>query len=294
MSIEELFCFVDDFCVEFMPIWMRLLLTQGIRKRQRSSQLVASEIMTILILFQQSHYRDFKTFYLNHVSCSLRQAFPQLVSYTRFVSLIPRVFVPLCIFLQSIQSTSEGIAFIDSTPIEVCHKKRTSQHKVFAGFAELGKTTKGWFYGFKLHIVINHQGELCAAHITPGNVDDRVPIMDLTKHLFGKLIGDKGYLGQELFEILLKKGIQLITGIKKNMKNKLMHCWDKILLRKRSLIESVNNQLKNVFQVQHTRHRSVFNGFSHMLCALIAFVFHPSKPSLKLSQQDLHMLQLNA
>lgn len=290
MSIVELFCYVDDFCKVFMSAWMKLLIARGARQRCRQGRLCASEIMTILLLFQQSHYRDFKAFYLKEVCCQLRKAFPHLVSYTRFVALIPHVLIPLCAFLQSIKSTSEGISFIDSTSITVCHPKRISSHKVFAGLAKMGKTTKGWFYGFKLPLVINHKGELCACRITAGNVDDREPVPALVKGLLGKLYGDKGYISQSLFDELLSQGVQWVTGIRKNMKNRLMEVWDKLMLRKRSLIESVNHQLKNVFQLEHTRHRSVFNGFVNMVCAIIAFVLHPNKPSLRVSPQEFKIL----
>jgi len=291
MEMLMLFCLIDDFCQAFVPEWNKLLISQGSKKRQRSNQLSFSEIITILILFQQSHYRDFKTFYLVHVCHHLRNDFPQLVSYTRFVSLIPRTLIPLCAFLHTLQTTSEGISFIDSTPIVVCHNKRISRHKVFSGLAAVGKTTKGWFYGFKLHLVVNHRGEVCACHITPGNVNDLEPVNQMTQHVMGKLFGDKGYISKALFEELLSRGLQLITGIRKNMKNHLMLLWDKLMLRKRSMIESINNQLKNVFQIEHTRHRSSFNGFINILCALIAFIFHPSKPSIEMNPEEIKMIQ---
>lgn len=291
MELLALYCLVDDFCKVFIPEWNKLLISNGLKKRQRHSKLSMSEIITILILFQQSHYRDFKNFYLTHVSQQLRKDFPELLSYTRFVSLIPQVLVPLCALLKSLQSTSSGISFIDSTPIAVCHNKRTGSHKVFAGLAKLGKSTKGWFFGFKLHLVINHRGELCGCRITSGNVDDRIPVDEITKDLLGKLFADKGYIDQKLFDKLFSRGLQLVTGIRKNMKNRLMPLWDKLMLKKRSLIESVNNQIKNVFQVEHTRHRSPFNGFINILSALVAFAIYPNKPSLEMSQQEIMTIQ---
>lgn len=291
LSIEELYCFVDDFCRAFTPEWNKLLLEGGLRKRQRASRLTLSEQMTILLLFQQSHYRDFKHFYLQEICQRLSTAFPHHVSYTRFVSLTPSMLMPLCAFLQSIQATSEGIAFIDSTSIAVCHYKRIKSHKVFKNIAQLGKTTKGWFYGFKLHLIINHKGELCACKITPANTDDRQPVNDLTQELLGKLFADKGYIDQKLFNQLLARGLQLVTGIRKNMKNRFMPLFDKLMLRKRSLIESANNQLKSVFHLEHSRHRSPRNGLTNMLCAVIAYALYPKKPALTLSGQELLMLQ---
>ena len=291
LSIEELFCIVDDFCQVFIPEWNRLLVEGGLRKRQRTSRLTLSEQITILLLFQQSHYRNFKHFYLQEIGHRLADAFPQRISYTRFVSLIPSMLMPLCAFLQSIQATSKGIAFIDSTSIAVCHYKRIKSHKVFKDIAQLGKTTKGWFYGFKLHLVINHQGELCACKITPANTDDRQPVNDLTQDLLGKLFAEKGYIDQKLFNQLVERGLQLITGIRKNMKNRLMPLFDKLMLRKRSLIESANNQLKSVFHLEHSRHRSPYNGLINMLCAVIAYALYPNKPSLNLTEQELLVLQ---
>lgn len=140
----------------------------------------------------------------------------------------------------------------------------------------------GWFFGFKLHIIINDQGELLAFKLTPANTDDRTPCPEMTHEIWGKLFGDKGYISQPLFDLLLKQGLQLITKIKKNMKNKLMPIADKILLRKRAIIESVNDQLKNISQIEHTRHRSRAGLMLNLLGGLIAYTYQDKKPSLNL------------
>ena len=147
----------------------------------------------------------------------------------------------------------------------------------------------GWFFGFKLHLLINDKGELMAFKITAGNVDDRKPLPDLALHLAGKLIGDKGYISEELTHELLKKGLHLITRIKKNMKNKLLPLMDKLLLRKRAIIETVNDQLKNISQLEHTRHRSPWNFFVNVLGALTAYALQPKKPSIR---RDMHELMV--
>src|SRR5436190_15667794 len=180
MNLLELYCHVDEFVKAFIPEWNKHLFAENKKKRNRESRLSTSEIITILIHFHQSHYRNFKAYYLQHVSHYLRNDFPNLLSYKRFVALIPTVFAPLCAYLQSRKATSDGIAFIDSTPIIVCHPKRIHSHKVFKGVAEIGKTTKGWFYGFKLHLICNHRGELISCYISPGNVDDRAPVPEMT------------------------------------------------------------------------------------------------------------------
>jgi len=286
MSLLELFCHVDDFCQSFEPQWQRSLVQQGVRQRSRQTQLSMSEIMTIVIHFHHSHYRDFKHYYCEHVLTHLRGEFPRAVSYQRFVELLPRLLIPLLVYAQRCAGRCTGISFIDSTPLQVCHPRRISRHKVFAGLAARGKTSLGWFYGFKLHLVVNDRGELLTFRLTPGNVDDRQPVPRLARCLFGKLFGDKGYLSQALFTLLFDQGVELITSVRKNMKNRLMPLTDKLLLRKRSIIETINDQLKNISQIEHTRHRSVSNFLVNLVAGLIAYGHQPKKPSLNLAHSS--------
>lgn len=287
MSLDELFCDVDDFCQTFLPQWQQQLLAHGERRRYRAGQLSISEIMTIVIDFHQSSYRNFKHYYLWHVRGHLKAAFPGLVSYARFVTLMKSALIPLCAYLQSRKGQATGLAFIDATSIVVCHNRRIHNHKVFKKLAKRGKTSVGWFYGFKLHLVINDRGELLAFRLTPANVDDRAPVPELTRGLVGKLVGDRGYLSKVLLETLLDEGLQLITSIRRNMKNRLLPLLDKLLLRKRALIETVNDQLKNISQIEHTRHRSVANFMVNLVAGLIAYTHQPRKPSLNLAQNQL-------
>jgi IS5 family transposase len=283
-SLLVLFCDVDDFCKAFLPIWNRQLLASGQTLRQRARSLTISEIMTILIAFHQSHYRDFKAYYCEQVLKSWRAEFPGLVSYTRFVEYIPSALVPLIVYLRACcLGHCTGISFIDSTSLDVCLNQRIHTHKVFAGLAERGKTSTGWFFGFKLHLVVNERGEILQMCITPGNVDDRKPVPRLVKKLFGKLFGDKGYISQPLAQTLRELfDIQLITKLRNNMKNQLMTMTDRILLRRRAIIETIIDQLKNISQIEHSRHRSISNFFVNVLCGLIAYCRRPSKPSLGL------------
>lgn len=293
MSLEELFCDVDDFCQVFLPTWHRQLLADGTRRRRRSSRLTLSEIMTILIYFHQSQYRHFKAFYLWQIGQHCRGEFPNRLSYNRFVALIPTALMPLCLYLHTHRGAPTGIAFIDSTSLVVCHNRRIHSHRVFKSVARRGKASMGWFYGFKLHLVVNDQGELLAFRVTPANVDDRQPLPDLTQGLTGKLFGDRGYLSQQLFRTLWHQGLQLITKVRHNMHNKLLPLFDKLLLRKRALIETINDQLKNIQQIEHTRHRSIVNAMVNVLAALTAYTHQPHKPSLNLSQNDLNLLTCN-
>lgn len=283
MSLLELFVRVDDFCQVFLPFWEGKLIADGSKKRRRAGQLSVSEIMTIIIHFHQSHYRDFKAYYTDHVCQHLKAEFPKLVSYERFVILMPTVLGPLSAYLKSLYGRCHGISFIDSTALSVCDNHRIHSHKVFTEIAQRGKGSMGWFYGFKLHLVINDRGEILACQITSANVDDRQPVLILCKRLFGKLIADRGYVSQPLFEQLLETfGVQLITKLRKNMKNRLLPLMDKLLLRKRAIIESVVDQLKNISQIEHTRHRSPINCFINIIAGLIAYCHQPKKPSLNL------------
>jgi len=282
-TLTTLFVLVDDFCKEFMPEWEKHLLESNIKKRKRVGILSTSEIITICIHFHQSHYRTFKHYYNEHVCKFLRHLFPKLVSYERFVTLMKSVLVPLCFFLQSFKGEKTGIYFVDSTLLKACHIKREKQNKVFRGLTEKSRSTMGWFFGFKLHLVINDKGEIMAFKLTAGNVDDRKAVPNLVKNLLGKLIGDKGYISQKLFDQLYQQGLQLITKIKKNMKNKLLSVADKLLLRKRAIIESVNDQLKNISQIEHTRHRSVWNFAVNILAGLCAYILQPKKPSIRVT-----------
>lgn len=282
-SLEELFCNIDDFCQQFEPQWQASLLGQGIERRQRSRALSLSEIMTILVAFHQQHYRNFKAYYLKHVSVYWRDAFPSLVSYNRFVEWMPSALLPLCIYLKHCFGQCTGISFIDATSLKVCHNRRISQHRVFSNLAARGKTSVDWFFGFKLHLVVNECGELLNCTLTPGNLDDRKPVPDLLKNLFGKVFADRGYVSHALAQTLFQAyGIELFAKPKRNMKNRLMRLSDKLLSRKRSIIETIIDQLKNISQIEHSRHRSPVNFMVNILCGLIAYCHQSKKPSLNL------------
>ena len=298
-KITEIFFIIDEFDKNFEKIVSdhSLVRNTDLKQRNRKSTLSDSEVMTILILFHSGHYRDLKHYYINHVKNHMKSEFPETVSYNRFVELQKKVIVKLAIFLKMFcLGKCTGISYIDSTPIRVCHIKREKQHKVFKEFAQKGQCSLGWFYGFKLHLIINDKGEILDFIITPGNIDDRKPLSDMNLHkrIFGKLFGDKGYISKDLFEKLFIDGVHLITKIKKNMKNSLMLLQDKIALRKRALIETVNDELKNICQVEHTRHRSFNNFITNLLSGLIAYSFFDKKPSINLQEDIVDLKRLVA
>ena len=285
-ELISIFCEIDDFCNWFEPLYQQRLLQDGQRQRVRKGQLSLSEIMTIIVFFHQSGYRDFKHYYTQYVAVHLRPYFPALVSYQRFVDLMPRALVPLCGYLHTRRGRCTGITFVDSTPLAVCHNKRSSRNRVFDGYATRGKSSMGWYFGFKLHLMINDEGELLAFHVTRGEVDDREPVWQMAQDLFGDLYGDRGYISKALHDDLLANGLKLITLIRRNMKPRLMRLWDRLMLRKRFLIETVNDQLKNVSQIEHSRHRSLTGFMVNVVGGLIAYTFQPKKPSLGLRIEE--------
>ena len=284
-----LFCNIDDFWQTFKAEWNQHLIDSGHKKRGPEPELSVSEMMTLVILFHQLNYRTFKSFY-HYASIHLKKDFPRLISYSRFVYLQKSLFLPLFAYLLQNRGIVTGISFIDATSIKVCHNKRIYRNKVFQNLAKRGKTTAGWFYGFKLHLIINDRGEILAFQLTSGNVSDVSMMETLCKGLWGKLFGDKGYISLEMAQKLFQKGIRVFTTLRSNMKQKLL-CWrDKVLLRKRSLIETVNNQLKNISQIEHTRHRSSSNFLVNLLSGLAAYMLQPKKPSLNLSEVETQLV----
>lgn len=290
-----IFCLIDDFCKEFDPIWQKNLLANTSsnqdKRSKRSPGLSNSEIMTIVICFHSSKMRTFKDYYKERILGNLLKFFPKAPSYSRFVTLMKRVLCPLFVFLQGILGTCRGISFVDSTILTVCHVKRISSHRVFRRMAKRAKTSTGWFFGFKLHLIINDQGEILAFKLTSGNVDDRKPVPDLAQNLWGKCFGDKGYLSNKLFEELWEKGVRLITKLRKGMHNKLMSLWDRFMLRKRGLIESVHNKLKNCCQIEHHRHRSPWNFLVNLLSGLAAYCQDPQKPTLRTTKNEKSLIE---
>ena len=277
-----MFCDIDDFCKWFEPLYTQRLLHNGQRQRIRQTALALSESMTIIVYFHNRHYRDFKHSYTEYVEGHLPPYFPALVSYSRFVELMPRVVVPLCGYLHTRKGRCTGITFVDSTSLAVWHNRRLSRHKVFDGYATRGQSSMGWYFGFTLHLMINEEGELLAFRVTPGEVDDREPVWQMAEELWGHLYGDRGYISKALHDDLLAHGLRLITLMRRTMKPRLMRLWDRLMLRKRFLIETVNDQLKNISQIEHSRHRSLTGFMVNLVGGLIAYTFQPKKPSLGL------------
>lgn len=280
MDLVQLFCDVDDHVKALLKDKENKVLTCQTRKRGYAPKMSLSEIITIIIWYHSSGFKNFKAFY-NHLEINHRTDFRYLLSYSRFVEWVPYCLIPMSSFLQSKMGEVTGISFIDSCPLKVCHNIRINRNKVFKGIATRGKSSMGWFFGFKLHIVVNERGDLLSVQITKGNTNDRVPVKSLCKRLTGKLYGDKGYIGQKLFKELYEDGVQLITNVRSNMKNKILLLHDKLMLRKRFIIETINDQLKNISDIEHSRHRSPTNFLVNVLAGLLSYTYKEKKPSIK-------------
>ena len=296
-KVTEFFVKADDFCKEFaLQLENRPFLEDSsVKRRNRKGNLSDSEMMSIYLLFHFGQFTSFKHFYNQYVCKHLTDLFPTLISYERFNARQDRILLPLMLYLKYRGlGKSRGINYIDSTLLRVCHVKREKQHRVFKGIAAKGKSTMGWFFGFKLHLIINDKGELLSFYLTKGNVDDRnIELMTaMTKDVFGKLFGDKGYISKALAELLFQDGIQLITKVRKNMKKQNLSDVDAILLRKRALVESVNDELKNICKIEHTRHRSIKGFLVNIIAGLTAYCFFPKKPSLNITPIQSNQLTL--
>ena len=273
------FCCLDDFCKTYEE-WERAGRIGIDGSRQRDHMLSLSERLLIMTMFHNSAYEDFKHFYEHGIKHEYASLFGQTPCYARFVALMKQLLVPFAILLHSLKGEETGIYFTDSSKLAVCHNRRITRNRVFKNLAKRGRTTMGWFFGFKLHIVINHKCEIMAVKISGGNVDDRKPLEKMVSGLRGKLFADKGYIGKELFNKLWRNGLHLITGIRKTMKNYLMPWFDKVLLRKRFIIETLFDKLKSAMSLEHSRHRSSVNAFVHILSCLVAYCFSTNKPKI--------------
>jgi Transposase DDE domain len=284
LKLIELFIVCDDFC-KALTQWQ---LQEGRLVKTRSSELSDSEMLTIVIFYHYSGSKCFRYYYQDWVQAQLSSYFPTLISYERFVARMPRLLPGLFLLLKWLcaQSQRTGYYIIDSKPLAVCDNHRISTNKVFGQKAARGKSSMGWFFGWKVHLVINQYGELINFMLTQANVADNNAhvLTHLLDNLKGQCFGDRGYLSS-LFSEFYQNGLQIITKLRRKMKNMLMPLGDKLKLRKRGLIESVNDLLTSIFDIEHTRHRSPINAQINILAGLIAYCFYHTKPSIVIAPQ---------
>jgi hypothetical protein len=294
-KLAEIFIECDDFCKKLSAYQ----LENGFETEPISELMSESEMMSIVIYYHHSGFKCFKYYYECIIQRVLKSYFPKSYSYTRFINLMKRLNFPLFAFLTAcrLSASSQG-NYIDATKLVVCHNKRIFSHKVFKGLANRGKSSTGWFFGLKLHAVINQYGQLVVFNITSGNVADNNPKLldNLTKRLEGFLYGDAGYI-TSLAKKFKERGLELITKLRENMKPIEITPEQKHYLKHRGLIESVFNLMKNHCDIEHSRHRSVKNFIINLWSGLIAYSFLDTFPTMpnyiyKLDKNDLDKIVL--
>lgn len=273
--LVEIFCEVDDFCKRLERDLSAGQLGFGGGSRGPAAGLCESEIITILLILHRSGYKCLKSFYRGPFGEILKKYFPGMPCYERFVLLQKKAILPLSAFAFARSGRKSGIYYIDSTSLPVCRNQRIRRHKTFKGLAERGKTSMGWFFGLKLHLVFNHLHEIVAFRLTPGNVADVKPTDGLTQGLQGKLFGDKGYIGKKVAESLMRRGLALMTRARKNMKAPPMTMADKALLNKRNMAETIIGQIKEQSSLNVPKHRCPLNAFLHIVVAIVAYQLNP-------------------
>ncbi len=277
-KLIEIFIDVDDFCLH-ADAW--LSHTAHAHDFDWRSNLHYSEAMTILIFYHHSGYKCFQYYYQKLVQTQLKSYFPTVVNYKYFLSFIPKLYPLMHIFLQWRCSQNErtGQYYVDSKKLPVCKNQRIHSNRVFRGIASRGKSSTGWFYGLKLHLVINNLGQVTNFLFTAANFADnnKDVLRTLFKDLQGHCYGDKGYI-TKLFEYFFTNGLRLVTKVRKNMKARLIPLHERYALMKRGVIESVNDILMTVCDIEHTRHRSPINAMVHMNASLVAYDYLDQKP----------------
>lgn len=290
--LTEIYCDVDDFCKANQTLLAKILAATGFYRKPHPSQLTLAEIMTILIYYHLSPYKHFKAYYTRGMLGEHRRDFPDLVSYDRFIALIPRALFPLILYLahRCRRSLRTGIYFIDSTRLEACDTHRAHQHRVLKGFASWGKTSMGWFYGLKLHLIINNLGEIIHVRLTDGSTSDTEPkvLFYLTNDLVGWVFGDKGYLVNAEKQAFVEHEGRVFFAAKprSNMSPADLPLAAKRWSKKRGLIETVIGQHKQVCDLEHSRHRSATNAFVNIYASLVAYSFFERKPSASIELSD--------
>lgn len=279
-KLIELFIAVDD----LYKSYVNYQRGRGVLPRSNGkvrTQLNGSEVCTILVAYHYSGYKCFEYYYRELILGRYADYFPEAPLYESFLSYIPKAadLIYLWLLYSATIAQRTGLYFIDSKKLQVCHLRREKSNKVFTGVARKGKTSTGWFFGLKIHLIINNLGQIVAFDLTPGNVADNNQqlLMKLLQNLDGTCVGDKGYI-TKLFDFFYENGLHLITKPKKNMKQTPVDLKFNALVNKRAVVESVFDILSSVCDIEHSRHRKPVNACVHILSALIAYQYFDQKP----------------
>ena len=289
-KLIQIFCDCDDFYKKYEQFIADKPI--GIKKSNahRKPSLAVSEVMTILIVYHLTGMKCFQYYYTELVRKHFQSYFPGIVSYTRFIELIPRCMLPLWLFVNTNRTGKEtGFYYGDSKKMPVCDNLRINRNKVFKGIAGRSKSSTGWFYGLKLFLVINQYGQIMRCIFSPADIADNN--IDMMRKMFNKLQGyifaDKGFISKQAFEEFYQKGLKIVTTVKRNMKNKFMIMAERPALMKRGVIESVNDLLMTICDIDHTRHRSPINAVVHGLAGVTAYTYLDKLPSIFAKKYDV-------
>lgn len=280
----ELFCLIDDFCIRFKPIYLKNLKDSGVIKRCRDAFLELSEIIYLATWFHLSNYRTFKHF-IAFVGFYHRKDFKTLPCYQRINALVAQHAYAIIAFFEAllVKPKLDHIHLVDSTPLAVCKNTRINRHRTFRATAGRGKSSTGWFYGFKLHLIVNRACEIVSALVTPGNVADVTALFPLFQRhpVQGKLFGDRGYISEAYKQLLGSRQCEMITRARANMTQPVFSPEDEHYMCQRNLIETVNSQLKDDLGIEHSRHRSWRGYIAHVYASLIAYQCVTTKAKIK-------------
>jgi hypothetical protein len=271
-----IYCFVDDM-IKALALSLRPLLSkpgQGTPPTKKHN-LSIPELASLAIFRFFTGHRNWKDFY-RHLKTYHGKDFLSLPSYKNFLVAINGcagfAMVLLSGFLKlfRLRTPDDAVKFADSTKLRVCEIFRSLSHKVAKGVASKSKTHTGWFYGFRLHIVINGWLEILGIRITTATEDERRALASMWDDFLGMIVADAGYVGKEWAAKARAEGKILFAAVRANMK-KLMTEAQHRLLKERQKVEIVFATLKLRFGIETTLPRSVFGYFAHYLWALAAY-----------------------
>jgi hypothetical protein len=285
LKVIQIFCELDDFVNAVENFVGHKQIGSSSPQSVHRPAISLSEMMCIEVMYHLSGYKCFQYYYQQQVEQgALKSYFPAAPGYNRFVQLKPRMLPVLIMYLNCCRIGQLcGVYYADTTRIIACHNRRIQSNRVFRGKAKRGKSSVGWFYGFKLFLVVNAFGEIINVVFTTGNVADNNTdhLLKLFDKLEGWVFADKGFIvPQKTQELLIQKGLHLITNIRNNMKNKLMNYEQKLLLKKRGMIDSIFDILKSVCDIEHTRHRSPVNAVINVFAGICAYSFLERLPNI--------------
>jgi len=272
-TLYHIFDRIDDL-LKAMSISLRRKLLADLKpKGGRPSGLSLPAILTLGIFRFATGVKDVKHYHRKLVS-SYSQELGRIPNYGNFNALMNQA-TPYVIFLlewicYSNKSTSNGAYFLDATSLKVCENKRIFDHKVCEDIAQRGKSSMGWFFGFKLHVVCDSLGRLVSLLITPGNTDDRKFVLKLLKGLKGLCVADAGYVSKKLMHELYEQGLLLLTDVRNSMK-RLMSEAQHAVLKLRQRIEGIFSCLKHRLKAEASIARSPLGYVSRCLYACLTF-----------------------